>query len=224
MQAIGVSLLWSIVNPAHELRVGELIAESLPDIPFTLSHQLNPIVREYRRTSSCVIDASLKPLMQEHLATLDADLRAAGFDGHLFIATSFGGSWRPEEVIERPIYSVGSGPSMAPVAALTYTAAERATDEQSEDFLVCDTGGTTFDVGLVSGGADQLHRRDVAWRTLDRAYHRYPLRRRQEHRRRWRLDRLARSGRSAPRRTAECRGRSRTGLLRPRRHAADGHR
>ena len=81
VQAIGVSLLWSIVNPAHELRVGELIAESLPDVPFTLSHQLNPIVREYRRTSSCVIDASLKPLMQEHLATLDADLRDAGLLG-----------------------------------------------------------------------------------------------------------------------------------------------
>ena len=67
VQAIGVSLLWSIVNPAHELRVGALIAETLPGLPFTLSHQLNPIVREYRRTSSCVIDASLKPLMQEHL-------------------------------------------------------------------------------------------------------------------------------------------------------------
>jgi N-methylhydantoinase A len=145
-------LLWSIVNPAHELRVGELIAATLPDVPFTLSHQLNPIVREYRRTSSCVIDASLKPLMQEHLATLDADLRDAGFAGHLFIATSFGGSWRPDEMIARPIYSVGSGPSMAPVAALTYTTAERATDARQEDFLVCDTGGTTFDVGLVSGG------------------------------------------------------------------------
>src|SRR3954452_9206673 len=66
VQAVGVSLLWSIVNPAHELRVGELIAEHLPGVPFTLSHELNPIVREYRRTSSCVIDASLKPLMQEH--------------------------------------------------------------------------------------------------------------------------------------------------------------
>lgn len=152
VQAIGVSLLWSIVNPAHELRVGEMIAEMLPGVPYTLSHQLNPIIREYRRTSSCVIDASLKPLMQEHLSNLQSDLQAAGFDGHLFIATSFGGSWRPEEVIERPIYSVGSGPSMAPVAALTYGQAEANVDALHEDLLVCDTGGTTFDVGLVSGG------------------------------------------------------------------------
>jgi N-methylhydantoinase A len=152
VQAIGVSFLWSIVNPEHELRVGELIAATLPDVPFTLSHQLNPVIREYRRSSSCVIDASLKPLMQEHLSTLQRDLREAGFDGHLFIATSFGGSWRPDEVIERPIYSVGSGPSMAPVAAVTYGKAESGEEVLHEDLLVCDTGGTTFDVGLVSGG------------------------------------------------------------------------
>lgn len=152
VQAIGVSLLWSIVNPAHELRVGELIAEHLPGVPFTLSHELNPIVREYRRSSSCVIDASLKPLMQEHLSSLDQDLRSSGFDGHFFVATSFGGSWRPSEVIERPIYSVGSGPSMAPVAAVTYARAEAGEDDPSHSLLVCDTGGTTFDVGLVTDG------------------------------------------------------------------------
>jgi N-methylhydantoinase A len=95
VEAVAVCLLWSIVNPAHELRAGELIAATLPEIPFTLSHQLNPVIREYRRTSSCVIDASLKPLMQEHLSDLQSDLREAGFGGHLFIATSFGGSWRP---------------------------------------------------------------------------------------------------------------------------------
>ena len=89
-------------------------------MPYTLSHALNPIIREYRRASSTAIDASLKPLMQEYLSTMESDLRAAGFAGHLLIATSFGGAWRPDQVVERPIYSVGSGPSMAPIAALMY--------------------------------------------------------------------------------------------------------
>jgi N-methylhydantoinase A len=152
VEAIGVSLLWSIANPVHELRVGELIAEGLPNVPYTLSHQLNPIVREYRRSSSCVIDASLKPLMQAYLFQLDQDLREAGFKGQLFISTSFGGSWRPSEIIERPIYSVGSGPSMAPIAAISYACSELAQEPLTTDLLVCDTGGTTFDVGLVSNG------------------------------------------------------------------------
>ena len=149
-EAVAVCLLWSIVNPAHELRVGELLDELWPGVPYTLSHRLNPIIREYRRASSTAIDASLKPLMQEYLATMERDLRQAGFAGHLFVSTSFGGAWRPHEVVERPIYSVGSGPSMAPVAAVTY--AREELQERKGDLIVCDTGGTTFDVGLVSGG------------------------------------------------------------------------
>ncbi len=148
-EAVAVCLIWSIVNPEHELRVGELLAREWPEVPFTLSHQLNPIIREYRRASSTAIDASLKPVMQDYLRTLEHDLRAAGLRGHVFVATSFGGAWRPQEVTERPIYSIGSGPSMAPVAALTYAEAETA----DRDLIVCDTGGTTFDVGLVSEGA-----------------------------------------------------------------------
>jgi N-methylhydantoinase A len=149
-EAVAVSLIWSIVNPAHELRIGDVLEREWPEVPFTLSHRLNPIIREYRRASSTAIDASLKPLMQAYLRTLEHDLREAGLGGHIFIATSFGGAWRPQEVIERPIYSVGSGPSMAPVAALTYAGAEES--EEATDLIVCDTGGTTFDVGLVSGG------------------------------------------------------------------------
>jgi len=91
-RAIGVSLLWSTVNPAHELRVGELIAEHAPGVAYTLSHQLNPIVREYRRASSTVIDASLKPVMQDFLRALESDLAGAGFRGQLFVSSSFGGA------------------------------------------------------------------------------------------------------------------------------------
>jgi N-methylhydantoinase A len=149
-EAVAVCLIWSIVNPAHEVRVGELITQEWPQAPFTLSHQLNPIVREYRRASSTAIDASLKPLMQAYLRTMEHDLRQAGLEGHIFIATSFGGAWRPQEVVERPIYSVGSGPSLAPVAAMTYANAEGV--DEAVDLIVCDTGGTTFDVGLVSSG------------------------------------------------------------------------
>jgi N-methylhydantoinase A len=159
--AIGVALLWSTVNPAHELRVGELIAELAPGVPFTLSHELNPIVREYRRASSTVIDASLKPVMQDFLRALERDLADAGFGGQLFVSTSFGGAWRPAEIVERPIYSVGSGPSMAPVAALTYGRAELAAGGDPPDMLVCDTGGTTFDVGLVSDG--EIHYTSETW-------------------------------------------------------------
>ena len=60
-------------------------------IPFTLSSQLNPILREYRRASSASIDASLKPLMQRHLGEIAVDLTDRGFAGELLVVSSFGG-------------------------------------------------------------------------------------------------------------------------------------
>jgi N-methylhydantoinase A len=143
--AIAVCLLWSIVNPVHEERVGELVAERLPGVPYTLSHRLNPIIREYRRASSTAIDASLKPLMQRHLDEMAIDLRHAGFGGELLVGTSFGGVLTVADVASRPVYSVNSAPAMAPVAARVYAPEEG-------NVIVCDMGGTSFDVSLVRDG------------------------------------------------------------------------
>ena len=155
-EAVAVSFLWSIVNPAHELRMGELLAELLPGIPYTLGHQLAPILREYRRASATAIDASLKPLMQDHLGGLEHDLRAAGYASDILVSTSVGGCMHVRELIERPIHTAKSGPAMAPVAARAFSAIE----ELGGNIIVCDTGGTTFDVGLVVGGS-LVHSRDT---------------------------------------------------------------
>lgn len=147
-EAVAVCLLWSIANPAHELRLGQLLEELLPGVPYTLSHQLVPILREYRRASATAIDASLKPLMQHHLREMSTDLRAAGFAGDLLVSTSVGGCQQVDDLIERPINTLKSGPAMAPVAGRAYSGVEKLGDNA----IVCDTGGTTFDVGLVRDG------------------------------------------------------------------------
>ena len=148
IEAVAVALLWSIVNPDHELRIGALIAEIMPGVPYTLSHQLNPIIREFPRTSSTAIDASLKPLMQSHLAEFESDLRAAGCTGEVLISTSSGGVMHVDDVVAKPIYTVKSGPAMGPLAGIAYGGAE----DQGDDVIIVDTGGTTFDVSLVRSG------------------------------------------------------------------------
>ena len=147
-EAIAVSLLWSIANNAHEKALGRLIEEILPGVPTTLSHRLAPILREYRRASATAIDASLKPLMQAHLTQMQGDLKAAGFTGDLLISTSVGGCQEVDALVERPINTLKSGPAMAPVAGRAYSEVER----MGGDAIVCDAGGTTFDVGLVRDG------------------------------------------------------------------------
>ncbi len=154
-EAVAVCLLWSIANGSHETEIARLIEQELPGVPYTLSHELVPIVREYRRASTTAIDASLKPLMQRHLREMEADLRAAGFAGELLIGTSGGGCQHIAEVAGRPVTMLKSGPAMAPVAGKAYVTIE----DLGRDAIVCDTGGTTFDVGLVRDG-DLVYTRD----------------------------------------------------------------
>lgn len=147
VEAIGVSFLWSVVNPAHELAVGALIERHLPGMPYTLSHKINPSIREYRRASSTCIDASLKPVMGAYMRGLEQRLRDAGFNGRVLVVTSQGGVMDAARVAEAPVHLINSGPSMAPVAAKAYGAGDAA-----ETLIVGDAGGTTFDVSLVRRG------------------------------------------------------------------------
>ena len=148
VEAVGVCLLWSIVNPAHELRVGALLEQHLPGVPYTLSHVLNPSLREYRRASSTCIDASLKPLMGNYLGGLESRLRQAGFGGRVLVVTTQGGAMDAADMARAPIHSINSGPAMAPIAGRAYAEADTGADTA----IIADTGGTTFDVSLVREG------------------------------------------------------------------------
>ena len=154
VEAVAVVLLWSVANGAHEQRVRELLAEHLPDVPVTLSSELNPTIREFRRASSAAIDASLKPLMGSYLGSLSHRLKDAGFLGRLLVLTSQGGMIDADEIAASPIRAINSGPSLAPIAGKYF--GELA--KPGADIVVADTGGTTYDVSLVRGGRIPLTR------------------------------------------------------------------
>ena len=148
VEAVAVCLLWSVLHPRHERQVGEILAAHLPGIPITLSHALNPALREYRRTIASAIDASLKPLMNKYLTGLTRSMREAGFEKRILVLTSQGSMVDLDEVQSAPILAINSGPSMAPIAGARLAAIE----VPGADAIVFDTGGTTFDVSLVRGG------------------------------------------------------------------------
>ena len=145
VEAVAVMLLWSVANDSHERRVGDLIEELLPRTEYTLSVHANPSLREYRRTSAASIDASLKHLMAAHLGDLRSDLERAQFEGDLMVVTSEGAVLDVGEVVARPVLTINSGPSMAPLAGA-------ASAPEADVVVVCDMGGTTFDVSLVEQG------------------------------------------------------------------------
>jgi N-methylhydantoinase A len=141
VEAIAVGLLWSVVNPAHELAVREILEKELPGIPVTLSHEINPMPREYKRIIAAAIDASINPIVRTYIEKLKTALDEEGFEGELLLANCVGGMMPLADMIRKPIYSVMSGPTLAPMAALALS------DEP--DIIVGDMGGTTFDVSAL---------------------------------------------------------------------------
>ncbi len=148
IKAIAVTLLWSILNPAHEKRIKEVILEEWPDIEVVLSHEVNPAIREYRRFVSTAMDASLRPIISNYIQLINTTLQSINYDGEVGMLNSSGGITTAEDLTLRPLLSIDSGPALAPVAGKYY-----ADEELAENNLITmDMGGTSFDVSVMRDG------------------------------------------------------------------------
>ena len=161
VKTIAVCLLWSIINPAHEQRVGEIIEEEWPEVDYCLSSVIQPILREYHRQSCVVLNAMLQPIVTAYLGRLQEALAENGFKGEALIVVSSGGVVPVREIMARPVFMLFSGPAMGPVAGIHY-----GEQEKLDNVLVIDMGGTSFDVSTVIGG-------HITW-TRDAKILRYP--------------------------------------------------
>ena len=89
VETVAVSLINSYLNPVHEQKLAELLNEFLPELTVCLSSEVHPEIREYERTSTTVINASLVPVVTRYLDGLEQDLRA--FSERILIMQSNGG-------------------------------------------------------------------------------------------------------------------------------------
>ena len=148
VEAIGVALMWSPVNGAHEERLGQLIREEAPHVHVTLSSQLAPRIGEYERTVTVAMNAYVAPLVSGYLRGLDEGLQSRGFKGLFLIMTMAGGVRQASAVMAAPVHTLQSGP----VGGITAT--KRLGELLGHpNVIATDVGGTSFDVGLVVGGA-----------------------------------------------------------------------
>ncbi|MEI4488741.1 hydantoinase/oxoprolinase family protein [Frigidibacter sp. MR17.14] len=147
VEAIAVCTMWSIVNDAHERRIGEIIEEEWPGVDYCLSSDIQPIIREYYRTSCVVLNAMLQPKVSRYLRNLQGKLEDRGFRGETLIVVSNGGVVPISEVAKKPVFMLFSGPSMAPEAGYYFSELEGI-----RNCITVDMGGTSFDVSTVLDG------------------------------------------------------------------------
>ena len=154
VEAVAVALLWSIVNPAHEQRVAEILREELPDAYLVCSSDVLPEIREWERTSAAVLSAYVLPEIADYMRRLEADLREHGLRHAPLIMQLNGGCAPIEEILRRPVYVLHSGPAAAPAAA-SYHAVRHGL----QDMITVDMGGTSFDVCLIHDGSPARSRK-----------------------------------------------------------------
>jgi N-methylhydantoinase A len=151
IRSVAVCLLHAYKYPAHEQRIGELLARHAPGVSVSLSSSVCPEVREYDRASTTVANAYTRPLMVQHVGHLERELGQRGVQSQLLWMTSSGGVVPSSTAARTPVRLIESGPAAGAVAAAEYarTAGERSV-------LSFDMGGTTAKLCLIPDGQPQI--------------------------------------------------------------------
>ncbi|GAB3345158.1 hydantoinase/oxoprolinase family protein [Modestobacter lapidis] len=146
-RAIAVSLLWSFVNPEHELRIRKIIREEYKGyhvgyLPVVLSHEVVGKVGEYERTMTAILDAYLQTSIKFELETTWDELRKHGYTGTFLLTHNTGGS---AEIFKTTASRTFNG---GPVAGLMgcYHIGQAL---GFRNVIASDVGGTSFDTGMV---------------------------------------------------------------------------
>ena len=147
VEAVAVCFLFAFLEPAHEILIGDALSSEMDGVSVSLSHQVLPLYREYERTSTTVVNASAQPVMDRYVSEVVSTLKSRSFQGEFFVMQSNGGLASPKETVERPVFSLFSGPAGGVVAA-----AEFGKRHGFDNLLSLDMGGTSTDAAAVTGG------------------------------------------------------------------------
>jgi N-methylhydantoinase A len=148
VESVAISLIFSFVNPAHEKRVARIVAEEMPGVHISNSHEVLPRAPEYDRTSTTVVNAYIAPRVTSYLEKLVARLKQAGYRNQLMVMQASGGVMTKEYIEGSPVRVLASGPAGGVIGSAHVGAAKGYAN-----ILCVDMGGTSYDMSAVLNGA-----------------------------------------------------------------------
>lgn len=144
VEAIAVCLINSYTNPVHEQAIAEIIRAKAPDLPFCISFDVLPEMKEYERTSTTVINTYVMPIVKGYLESLRSELDSSNIPAPLMLMQSNGGLMTSEAATRLPANIIESGPAGGVIGA---QALSRKLD--MPDIITFDMGGTTAKASLI---------------------------------------------------------------------------
>jgi N-methylhydantoinase A len=147
VEAIAVCLLHSYLNPAHEIRVKDIVARLARGVTLCISAEVLPVINEYERTSTTVINAYVRPIVETYLSRLIGEVKRIGIDAPLLLMQSNGGLTTAKAAAVTPMHIIESGPAAGVVGVQALT--QRIGVQKAISF---DMGGTTAKASLIENG------------------------------------------------------------------------
>jgi N-methylhydantoinase A len=147
VEAVAISLLWSFRNAEHERRLAAAIREQLPGVFVTVSSELVPVLGEYERSVTSVINSYIGPTLRVYLESLSASVRGRGLLTEPLVMQSNGGVTPLSEAVGRPVNILNSGPVGGVIAGAVLGA-----QLGHRNIITTDVGGTSFDVSVIVDG------------------------------------------------------------------------
>lgn len=147
IEAIAVCLLFSFINPEHEIRIATALRKALPNIFVSVSSEVQPEFREFERFSTALINAFLQPEVGRYMDRLKAEVATVAPNAEFGIFQSSGGLMSVERASHFPVRTALSGPAAGAVGA-----AGAGAKSEIGDIITLDIGGTSTDVCLIQGG------------------------------------------------------------------------
>lgn len=147
VEAVGVCLLHAFANPVHEKRAAEILREELPNLAVTTSTDVLPVVREFERTLTTVLNATVMPGVTTYVGRLEKRLTDEKVAAPLLLMQSNGGVAGAATIRQAPALTALSGPAAGVVGARSVAAACGI-----KDIITVDIGGTSADICLIKDG------------------------------------------------------------------------
>jgi N-methylhydantoinase A/oxoprolinase/acetone carboxylase beta subunit len=144
VRSVAISSVFSPVNTEFEARAAEVLAEELgPDVPVSLSHEIGR-VGLLERENATIINAALRELAADIVDGLAASIAGHGIDAPLYLSQNDGTLMDVEFSRRYPVATFASGPTNSMRGAAVLSGLGTC--------AVVDVGGTTTDVGVLTGG------------------------------------------------------------------------
>ncbi|PBB22403.1 MULTISPECIES: hydantoinase/oxoprolinase family protein [unclassified Mesorhizobium] len=150
-QGIVVSFLHSWRNAAHEVSVNATIARLAPDLFVFSSAEVWPVIREYERSSTAILNGYVHPRVSGYLTALEQRLKSRGVPARPMLTKSNGGLMNAAEGKRACVNMLLSGTASGVIGA-----AWLARQAGEDKILTLDIGGTSADFALIIGGEAQF--------------------------------------------------------------------